>query len=379
MMLAPTNEVWKKLIEEYEPYFDYPEKLEERDSMAYTMSRLAIVRGTTFSRTYNSDAALQDSAMSNNCILNYTSRKSMWGAPFEYFQYYMPNASKGALNHSESMTCSNGEMLKASEWNIDKQMTFHQYIIADVYDLDEVSKNYDASIKDTVNTVDVYTMNVPADNKAFYDKLWNNRCAYFKQAQTAYNHTANFILRGVLSNIPYDIYVVYAPALSVDTTATSDERMPTKLGFNMIAPGISGYPKSGVALINENEPCYVSKGKSYQPNPDSVCYIKVAENFEFPKCTRGVDDENLQAYLQIETKVSNNEQRKNQFIRDFRINCILCVPHGSLELVDELPATVGTGNKMTKIPASAQGTPGVLMYPHGKYDDRDYKAWYMLR
>jgi hypothetical protein len=55
------------------------------------------------------------------------------------------------------------------------------------------------------------------------------------------------------------------------------------------------------------------------------------------------------------------------------------VPHGSLELVDQLPATVGTGSKMTKIPASAQGQPGVLLYPHGQYDDRDYKAWYMQR
>ena len=60
-------------------------------------------------------------------------------------------------------------------------------------------------------------------------------------------------------------------------------------------------------------------------------------------------------------------------------NCILVVPHGSIELVDALPATVGTGNKMTKISASAQGQPGVLLYPHGQYDDRDYKAWYMQR
>jgi len=40
---------------------------------------------------------------------------------------------------------------------------------------------------------------------------------------------------------------------------------------------------------------------------------------------------------------------------------------------------VGTGDKKTVIPTSAQGQPGILMYPHGKYDDRDYKAWYMLR
>jgi hypothetical protein len=43
-----------------------------------------------------------------------------------------------------------------------------------------------------------------------------------------------------------------------------------------------------------------------------------------------------------------------------------------LELVDALPAREG-------IPSSAQGQPGVLLYPHGQYDDRAYKSWYMLR
>jgi hypothetical protein len=163
--------------------------------------------------------------------------------------------------------------------------------------------------------------------------------------------------------------------MAVDTTATDMQRLPTKLRFNMFAPGLDS---KGVALDNPSDPYYL-KSKTYQTVTDSVCYIKVADNFEFPKCTWGVGDEKLQAYLQIETNVSNVDTRKETHTREFCINCILLVPHGSLELTDALPATVGTGNKKTEIPGYAQGTPGVLVYPHGNYDDRDYKAWYMQR
>ena len=55
-----------------------------------------------------------------------------------------------------------------------------------------------------------------------------------------------------------------------------------------------------------------------------------------------------------------------------RINCVLIVPHGALQLVDALPED-------ESIPSYMWGTPGVLLYPHGQYADRPYKWWYMQR
>ena len=52
-MVAPTNAVWKELIDEYSNYFKYPKNVEYADSMAYTNARLAIVQGTIFSKTTN--------------------------------------------------------------------------------------------------------------------------------------------------------------------------------------------------------------------------------------------------------------------------------------------------------------------------------------
>jgi uncharacterized surface protein with fasciclin (FAS1) repeats len=377
IMVAPTNAVWKQLIDEYQTYFDYPAKLTDRDSMAYTNARLAIMEGTTFSRTFNTDAALQDSAMSTSCIRSYTSRLSAWGGvPFEYDQYYMPKAAKGALNQTEIMQCSNGEVRKATEWNIDKRMTFHTYRIADTYDLKEVKKDFDNSKKDSIDAVSHVVDYVTADNKNFYNKVWNNTFLTFESQVATANYWATYTIPGVLSNIGYDIYLVYVPALAADTTATPEQRLPTKFKAQLIAPGLA---TGGQYLQNTADPYYQSKGSAYQPNPDSICYVKLADNFEFPKATVGVGDESMKAYLRIESSVTNNELRKKSHTRTMRVNCILVVPHGSLELVDALPATVGTGNKMTKIPASAQGQPGVLLYPHGQYDDRDYKAWYKQR
>ena len=377
IMVAPTNAVWKQLIDEYQTYFDYPEKLTDRDSMAYTQARLAIVEGTTFSRTFNTDAALQDSAMSTSCIRSYTSRLSSWGGvPFEYNQYYMPKAAKGALNQTEIMKCSNGEVRKATEWNIDKRMSFHTYRIAGNYDLKEVKKDYDNSSKDSMDAVSHVVDYVTADNKAFYNKVWNNSFLTFESKVATSNHWMTYTIPGVLSNIGYDIYLVYVPALAADTTATGEQRLPTKFKARLISPGL---PSDGEVLENKEDPYFQTKGSAYEPAPDSICYVKLANDFKFPKATVGVGDESMKTYLRIDSSVSNNELRKKSHTRTMRINCILVVPHGSLELVDQLPATVGTGSKMTKIPASAQGQPGVLLYPHGQYDDRDYKAWYMQR
>ena len=117
LYLAPTNEAWKELVAKYEPYFVYPEKLVQRDSLMYTMPRLYTIAGSSFSRTFNSDKQLQDSAMSTECTVNYQSRLSSWFRPFEYYQYYKPLEANGAMGQVEKVDCSNGQVLKTSKYS----------------------------------------------------------------------------------------------------------------------------------------------------------------------------------------------------------------------------------------------------------------------
>ena len=212
LMVAPTNEVWKNLIEEYEPYFNYPANLTKRDSMVYTHPRLAIINGTTFSRTFNPDKILNDSALSESCVKEYAMRESRWGGPYHYYQYMKPLvAPYGVLNESTSevVKCSNGNVYKTSQWNIDKLMTFHKYLIIqgeNSGNIKEVSKRPNTQ-GDSVATVQNELVRVDAQN-AFYSKVWNKSFMEFAATTATVGYTVTYYLRNVLSNIGYDIYRV---------------------------------------------------------------------------------------------------------------------------------------------------------------------------
>ena len=71
--------------------------------------------------------------------------------------------------------------------------------------------------------------------------------------------------------------------------------------------------------------------------------------------------------MTIETTANNAQVRNKQYTRTIYLDCILLVPHGTLEVVDELPE------------GPYAGTPGVMLYPHGAYNDRYFDWWYMRR
>ncbi|MBO4811477.1 MAG: fasciclin domain-containing protein [Prevotella sp.] len=365
IMVAPTNEVWKELIEEYEPYFNYPEGIDKRDSFVYTNSRLAIMRGTTFSRTFNSDETLQDSCTSESSSRDYNSRRSQWGGlPFEYFQYRKPlEQPTGVLAQTDIVQCSNGEVRKATRWNIDKRMTFNQFIRVDVNNarnVKELSKMAD-SHGDQVPTVSEIPHHVNSDNSRFYNKLWNNVFVEYSPNFSTVNHQVLYYLRDVLSNVGYDIYMVVAPVLAADSNAIADVRVPTKLRFTLQIPG------------QKDEVLKGPDGKDvFTTVPDSVYYMLLAEDYKFPVCTYGLDDEDKQILLRMETRVTSPEQRNKMFTRTVYANCFLLVPHGTLELVDALP-------DLPEIKPTHRGTPGVMLYPHGQYTDRVTRWWYMQR
>ena len=361
MMIAPTNDVWRPLVEEYEQYFNYPEGVAWRDSLVYTQTRLAIVNGTTFSRTFNPEKNLQDSAMSESCVKNFASRKYSWGAPFEYYQYYKPKTQPyGVLSQSESdiIKCSNGEVYKASQWNIDKLMTFNRFKIyeAEGRAVKEVSKTVD-SRGDSVNTVTPFARQVSADSR-FYNKVWDNRFVEFQPNIGTLNHSVTFTLSDVLSNIGYDIYLVTVPALASDSNAVAEVRVPTIMRCTLHVPGKGDSP-----ILGED-----GKAKDFKTTPDAIDYLLLAEDYKFDVCTYGISDENLQVTLKVETRVSNSQLRNNTYTRTMRIDCVLLVPHGTLQVVDELPEGVPYA-----------GQPGIVMAPHGAYDDRPFKVWYMQR
>ena len=335
-MVVPTNQVWKQLIEEYEPYFNYDKNVSFRDSMAYTLPRMAIVDGTTFSRTVNTDSHLTDSALSTSAAETYTSREYMWGNKnLHYYQFggksavntQKPLSATGIFTDTEDVVCSNGLVKKAYDWKINKLNTFYQWIIIEAEEgssVKEVSKQENSTTHDMEPTIKAVTRRVMSDNR-FNGKVWSNAFVEFQQQKTTVNHTVTFNIRNVLSNIPYDIYLVTAPALANDSNATEAERIPCKM-------------ECAIYYHDQNgETQKTSLKSSFSNNPDIVDYILLSDaekGFSFPTATYGLTEAEPQITLELKTKVSSSELRTKKFDRTMRIDCIMLVPHG-ISNVDE--------------------------------------------
>lgn len=333
-MVAPTNKEWKKLIEEYEPYFNYDDNVRFRDSMVYTMPRIAIVEGTIFSRTMNSDAHLTDSALSTSAAETYIYRDSYWGSKnLHYYQFggksaentQKPFSPTGIFSDTQNVECSNGIVMKADNWKINKLNTFYQWIIIEAEKLTaikEVSKKENTTTGDMDPTITAEIREVMNDNR-FHNMVWNNRFVEFKQNITTQNHSVLFNIENVLSNIGYDIYLVTAPALANDSNATEAQRLPVKYDCAI------NYHNQQGETVRE-----VLKSKVAN-DPDIVDYILVAEDFKFPTATFGLNESEPQITLEVKTNVSSSEQRNKKFDRTMRIDCIMLVPHGISKVTED--------------------------------------------
>ena len=333
-MLMPTNQVWNKLVDEYQNYFNYDNTVDKRDSVFYTNTRMAIVKGTAFSRTINTDAMIQDSILSTNAVLYYIARKSTWGADsLHYYQYFSPFSSNGVFNGSTNVACSNGTAMKVSDWKIDKRETFFQTKIIEaesqgsIREVSKVVNKINTNVDGTKDTTWIETI-VPRNRYVqsgndFYNKVSNNGFVEFEPTRTTVNHSVTFNITDVLSNIGYDIYVVTAPALANDSNATDIQRLPTNLKFTLYHNVQDG----SVVKTGKTEGVPLLNNTATSNHPDEVDYIKVAENFKFPVASYGLDEEEPQVSLKVETYVSSKQQKDNVYTRTMRIDCIILKPH----------------------------------------------------
>jgi uncharacterized surface protein with fasciclin (FAS1) repeats len=325
-MVAPTNEVWRQLIQEYEPYFNYHPTTTDRDSFAYTFPRLAITAGTIFSETLNREVALQDSARSTLAVIG-DRREGKWGLPFlRYYQYgtrasrgvQKPLASGGVLADTRDVECTNGIVKKADKWNFNPLNTFKKVIAIPATSrsaIQEMSKEKNETSKELEEVITLAALDVPSSSP-YYGKIWGNRFMQFRPKVTK-NVFFRFNLTNVLSNMGYDVYMVTAPILANDSNATDIQRLPTKFTAHMCFLNESG--KRDSTLLVEKQ----------RVNTDIVDYILLAEDYKFPFCTYGLYESTPQVSLRIATDVSQTEYRRTTFTRTMNIAYILLVPHGT--------------------------------------------------
>ncbi|HAT61477.1 MAG TPA: beta-Ig-H3/fasciclin [Prevotella sp.] len=305
-MVAPTNAVWDKLITEYKPYFNYDNTVNKRDSLQNLYSKLAIIRGTVFSRTQNTDKAIQDSALSTSAI-SYLNRKMIYGSyDLKYYQFEHPFASGGVFNGTKDYQCSNGIVKKSSNWNIDKNQTFLQKITAEAE-----NRNNQKEI-DELKTKDLVTVTVDIKNP-FHNKVSNNKFVDIIPISSSANTSATFSIPNILSNTGYDIYIVTLPALAEDTLATSEERLPTKLDAVLGYNDQTGNPQT-MKLVEK-----------MPTTADVIDTLKVGDDIKIPTCSYNLNIR--QVTIQIASHVLNSELKRGNYNRIIRLDCIIFKPH----------------------------------------------------
>ena len=310
-MLCPTNSEWARLVQEYEPYFNYPGSVAKRDSMVYANTRMAIVCGTFFSRTLNPDVAFQDSAVSTMApsalarqLLNYD---------YPYYTYFKPFAPGGIFYGTDDITCSNGHVRKAKEWNVSMFNTFAQTIRVEAENLQSVDTIYYAQGGEDSKAIDMGNALIAREvtsNNPFYNQISNHSYVEVVPDPATAQLAVGFKIPNVLSNIEYDIYAVFVPATAYDTLAVNETTKPNIVRTTIYWNDQNG--KEARRIFNRN----------ISNQPDVVDTLLLAEAFTFPTCSYGLSDET--AKIAIRSAVTSKQTATNS--GTLRLDCIILKP-----------------------------------------------------
>ena len=344
-MVAPDNTQWDKLVKEYEKYFVYNEKVKLYDSLRWSEPRLAILRGSVFSlsrntalKNYLESGTAIDSMVSTNAV-GYNQRRRYYGSDtLHYYQYGTrlkpqdPFATGGVFNGADQILCSNGRLLKSTNWNIDKHQTFMQDIIVEGEDA-QVIVNPEV----TKRTTSVGT--VPATCTELYNRVSGNK--YLEIApKDASIHNPDFaiMIPNVLSNVKYDIYMVLVPdtTKSIDppTDPTIEMRKPTNLQISRLYLDEKGDGLLYDSIKNPLDKTYTdaahfmgnfdgANGRGYGIGTD-IDTICLGKGVVFPSCSYNLEVPEVQ--IRILSNVLTFPPFIDQYSRTLRIDCIIFKP-----------------------------------------------------
>lgn len=292
-MVVPTDRQWKSLYEEYKAYFNYDNTTAKRDSMENLMTHKAIIQGTIFNM--NIQPSLNDSVVSTN-----------WNeANYRYYKCLRPFDQGGVFAEARDVTCSNGKVFIADNWAIDKRTTFFQEIkieAENAYYRDSVAK-----CKEPVTTCAV-----PAGNP-LYGQVSGNAFVQVEPRNTAVTPLIRYTIPNVLSNIGYDIYAVFAPAIAADTLAA--DTLPLKVKFSLKYNDQDGRQVNDIKMKNP-----ISGTYSYETVPNVVDTVLVASDYKIPTCSYGLSEPQVRFTVESDRSTS-------KYTRVLRLDCIVFKPH----------------------------------------------------
>lgn len=307
VMVVPTNDEWNRLVAKYEPYYKYSPIVPKADSLTWAIPRQMVLWGSTFSKSFNHEwASMPDSAYSTNAK-PFSYRMNEYGYDdVPYCVFDKPYDQGGIFNGATESTCSNGTLYVSDHWNIDPMHTFVYRVMAEGENTGNIT-----DIEPTT-TRNPEVVNVQRYNP-FYDQISRHKFVQLLPAGKTV-HSATFNIENTLSNMPYDLYVVFAPYEAADTAATEAQCLPTKVRCKLDYQDMEGkWLKKPIEY------------KNIITTPHIVDEKLIAEGVTFPACAFGSNIP--QVKLTITCDVRNSEETKGIYTRNIFIDCIKLVPH----------------------------------------------------
>jgi hypothetical protein len=150
---------------------------------------------------------------------------------------------------------------------------------------------------------------------SYYSKLSNHEYVEIAPMNSSVIPYITYNIPNLLSNIGYDIYCVFVPAIVYNSKASDADRLPCKLKFTL------GYTKqNGTASTTTFKN---GSSSDFITRPDVIDTIMVGSNVTVPTCSYGLDEPTVT--LKIQSTVTSTQTSK--YTRTMRLDCIILKPH----------------------------------------------------
>ena len=305
LLLAPTDDAWSQMFNEYINYFNYNNLTSKRDSMVLTHTRRAIADGTIFN--LNSQKSPADSLISTAYELLYRNQPNYRDQ--RYYVYYNPNAANGILTGAETVQCSNGTVAIQPNWRIDKFQSFLQQI--------KVECEQTRYVDTIVQAREPLSLRAVPISNPFYGLVSENSFAEAQPLTSSSSTSVTYAIPDQLSNIGYDIYCVFVPAIAFNENASDEDRLPCRVRFTIT------YRNQNDSVISQTLRRPADNSVNYETTADVVDSVLVASNYVFPTCA--LDLEDPQVTLRVQSNVTSS--LSSRYTRTLRLDCIILKPH----------------------------------------------------
>ena len=306
--IAPTNKVWAENIDTYLSYFQYHDDLgDEGDSLQNRYAKELFVYASCFSErgqyTYSSNFDVDDP--DSLCATTYRKQD------YEYNKFLYPFREGGILYGLDYEECSNGRLYITDEWRIKPTDTPYMGTIkveaenSDVYDTYTLGGDSTSILVSTVE----------ATNENF--KVSSDRYLVVRDSRTGRTNRpeVSFKIPNTLSNVPYDIKVVFATPLAGDSLNTEDAALKRQITASIRYYGST----SGSMITGSNA---VTLCSSVDVDATKMDTITVAEGRSFSVCNYAEEEERVVLTIQS----IRGSTVPDGYTKNLLIDCIIFEP-----------------------------------------------------